>query len=416
MIPAAAAAAAGAGHAALLDVHATRTISVGSEQQFAAAVATLRDAGGTISLRPHVYRGELVVPPRSSRPLRIVGGPGVRIERILLDHTQRVSLGGVTISPVGADASIEVDSSRHVDLHDVRVTARGTRYSASVQLPDSSHVSIRRSEFTHCGDRSPRWSNCLQLRWADHVTVADSWFHDCRGCDFVHGRFRSDLALLRNRFERALPCRIGRRRCGHQDLVELFAGQRLRVVANRFGVYRVGGAQLYLTFAVDHVTIANNVFVGTDPRVPGYRARVGLIVGSSHADRLPHDVRIVNNTILTGAARLDGYLGSVRMSSRYGGVPRRLRPILANNVIGVLAVPHHVCSEARVSISNVILQGRGCSSSDRVGDAALDVGGRPSRGSRLLIDRADRRYAPRTDFRGRRRGRAPDIGAYEYGR
>ena len=62
---------------------------------------------------------------------------------------------------------------------------------------------------------------------------------------------------------RALPCAIGRVRCGHQDLIELFAGRWLRFEANRFGIYRMGGAQLYLTSAVDHVRITNNVFVGT---------------------------------------------------------------------------------------------------------------------------------------------------------
>ena len=389
------------------------TIRVSSESEFAAAVSALRDSGGTIMLLPHVFAGELVIGPRSSRRLRVVGAPGARVERLLLDHTQRVSLDGLTISPVTADASLTALSSRDVDVHGLQVTAEGTRYSASVALPGSSGVTIRRSVFTHCGDRSPRFVNCLWLRWASDVTVADSWFHDCLGCDFVHGRFGSRLTLVRNRFERTLPCQVGRRRCAHQDPVELFAGRGLRVIGNHFGVYKLGGAQLYLTNAIDDVTIANNVFVGIDPRVPGYRARVGLIVGSSHSPRVPHDVRIVNNTILTGATRTDGYLGSIRLSSRYGGLPRRERPIIANNVIGVLEVPHHVCSEARVSSSNVVLRGHACSGSDRVGAAALDRYGRPTASSRLLIGRADRRYAPATDAAGKPRDARPDVGAYE---
>jgi hypothetical protein len=52
------------------------------------------------------------------------------------------------------------------------------------------------------------------------------------------------LTIRGNRFERALPCAIGRIRCGHQDLIELFGRRRLRVEDNYFGVYEVGGAQL----------------------------------------------------------------------------------------------------------------------------------------------------------------------------
>ena len=119
------------------------------------------------------------------------------------------------------------------------------------------------------------------------MLIEDNRFHDCRGCDFVHGRFGSDLTIRRNRFERSLPCGMGRYRCGHQDLVQLFAGRRLRVEGNRFGLYRNGGAQLYLTNTVDYATIVNNVFVGTDPRVPGYHARMGIVIGAQRSDACP---------------------------------------------------------------------------------------------------------------------------------
>ena len=132
--------------------------------------------------------------------------------------------------------------------------------------------------------------------------IEDNRFHDCFGCDFVNGRFGSHLTIRDNRFERALPCRMGRYRCGHNDLVQLFGGRRLLVARNHFGVYREGGAQLYLTNAVDYATIVNNVFVGTDPSVPGYRARMGIVIGSSESQRLPYYAQVVNNTILTGDA------------------------------------------------------------------------------------------------------------------
>ena len=399
---------------------ASKTIRVRNDRQFQAAVSKLASSGGTIRLLPNSYHA-LRIGPRSEHPLRIIGRPGVRIERVLFDRTKHVSLARVRISPRRQHAVAEVNESKHIDLNDLVVTARGTRLSASVTAWASRYVRIRRSTFTHCGDRSVEWSNCLMLfRRTRHVTVEDNWFHDCYGCDFIHGRFGSHLTIRRNRFERALPCRfrlLGRVRCGHQDLVQLFKGRWLRVERNHFGVYKYGGAQLSLTGPIDHVSIANNVFVGTDPRVPGYRARMGLIIGAKGSNRLPRFVEVVNNTILTGFKRIDGYAGSLRISRayRYGGYSRRERPLIVNNVIGLLRTWGRVCFGARGSISNVVVRGHRCSRSDQVGFAHLDRRGRPTARSRRLIGRANASHAPTHDMTGRRRGRAPDIGAYEYG-
>ena len=398
----------------------SKTILVRNDKQCQAAVSKLARSGGTIRLLPNFYR-TLVVPPRSGRPLRIIGTPGVRIERVLFDRTKNVSLARVRISPRTQHAVVEVNGSKHVRLDDLVVTAQGTSLSASVTAWASRYVTISRSTFRHCGDRSVEWSNCLMLfRRTHHVTVEDNWFHDCYGCDFIHGRFGSHLTVRRNRFERALPCRfslLGRARCGHQDLVQLFAGKWLRVERNHFGVYKYGGAQLSLTGPVDHVSIANNVFVGTDPRVPGYQARMALVIGVRGSDRLPRFVEVVNNSILTGFKRIDGYAGSLRMSRayRYGGYSRRERPLIANNVIGLLQTWGRVCLGARGSVSNVVVRGHACSPSDVKGSANLDRRGRPTARSRLLIDTANPSHAPSHDMTGRRRGRAPDIGAHEYG-
>jgi hypothetical protein len=408
-----------AGASAAAEPAASKTIRVRNDKQFRVAVSKLANSGGTIRLQPHFYRA-LRIGPRSERPLRIIGKPGVRIERLLFDRTKRVSLVRVRISPRTQHAVVEVNESKHIYLSDLVVTARGTRLSASVTAWASRYVRIRRSTFTHCGDRSVEWSNCVMLfRRTQHVTVEDNWFHDCYGCDFIHGRFGSHLTIRRNRFERALPCRfglLGRVRCGHQDLVQLFKGSWLRVERNHFGVYKYGGAQLSLTGPIDHVSIANNVFVGTDPRVPGYRARMGLIIGVKGSDRLPRFVEVVNNTILTGFKRIDGYAGSLRISRayRYGGYSRRERPLIVNNVIGLLRTWGRVCFGARGSISNVFIRGHKCSRSDQVGFAHLDRGGRPTARSRRLIGRANRSLAPTRDMNGRRRRGAPDIGAYEY--
>ena len=399
---------------------ASKTIRVRNERQFQAAVSKLANSGGTIRLLPNFYRS-LVVTRRSDRPLRIVGRPGVRIERLVFDRTKRVSLARVTISPRTEHAIVEVNESKHIDLEQLFVTARGTRLSASVTAWASRYVRIRRSTFTHCGDLSVEWSNCLMVfRRTQYLTVEDNWFHDCYGCDFIHGRFGSHLTIRRNRFERALPCRfrvLGRVRCRHQDLVQLFAGKWLRVERNHFGVYKYGGGQLSLTGPIDHVAIANNVFVGIDPRLPAYRARMALIIGAKGSDHLPRFVEVVNNTILTGFKRIDGYAGSLRISRayRYGGYSRRERPLIANNVIALLHTYGRVCLGVRGSISNVIIRGHRCSRSDEEGPVYLDRRGRPTRRSQLLIDTANASLAPGYDMTGRRRRGAPDIGAYEYG-
>jgi parallel beta helix pectate lyase-like protein len=389
------------------------TLHVRTDAGFAIAVRRLSRSGGTIVLHSGLYRS-LVIPPRSWRPLRITGMRGVRVQNVLFYETQRVSFGRVRIGPINGDALVDVRSSRHIELHDLVVTAKGTRFSSSVLIPDSRNVTIRRSNFMHCGDRAVEFTNCVTLwRWSHRVLIEGNVFHDCQGCDFIHGRFGTDLTIRGNRFDRSLPCSMGRYRCGHQDLVQLFAGRRLLVTRNHFGVYREGGAQLYLTNNLDYATIVNNVFVGTDRRIPGYHARMGIVIGSNASRRLPHYAKVINNTILTGARRRDGYAGSLRMSSRYGGVQHWKRPIVANNVIALLETPGRVCLAAQRFINNVVIQGKSCSEFDLVGPADLDGSGRP-RADSTVIDGANRYYAPQTDATGRPRGNAPDIGAIEY--
>ena len=322
-------------------------LRVKSEDGFARAAQALRHRGGTIVLRPALYR-RLVVGPRGSAPLHVVGTRGARVANVLFDGTRNVTFGKVRVGPIGGHALFEVRRSRNVTLHDLHVSAKATRFSASVLIPDSVGVTIRDSTFTRCGDRAPDFVNCVTLyRWSHRVSIVRNRFHDCFGCDFVHGRFGTRLTIRDNTFDRALPCSMGKHRCGHNDLVQLFKGRHLLVEGNRFGVYRGGGAQLYLTNDVDYATIVNNVFRGTDPKVPGYRARMGIVIGANESKRLPHYAKVINNTILTGHRRIDGYAGSIRMSSRYGSVKRWKRPIVANNVIGLLEQPARVCNASQ---------------------------------------------------------------------
>src|SRR5918999_185490 len=392
-----------------------KTIRVAGDAQFAAAVRQLRWTGGKIVLRPRLYR-RLVVGPRGRAPLRIVGTRGARVQHVVFDGAQHVYFGRVRVGPISGDALVEVWRSRDIVLHDLVVSARRTGFSSSVLVANGVRVTVRRSNFMHCGDRARDFVNCVTLyRWSHRVVIEDNVFHDCWGCDFVHGRFGSRLVIRRNRFDRALPCSMGRHRCGHNDLVQLFGGRHVLVEGNRFGVYREGGAQLYLTNWVDYATIVNNVFVGTDPRVPGYHARMGIVIGSNASRRLPHHAKVINNTILTGTRRRDGYAGSIRMSSRYSRVPRWKRPIVANNVIALLEQPARVCNGSQRFLNNLVLHGRDCSRRIVLhpGPFGLDRMGRPHAGS-LVIDGANRHFAPRFDLTGRRRTGAPDIGALEY--
>ena len=108
-----------------------RTIVVGSDAAFARAAQALRKSGGTIVLRAGSY-ARLELGPRSARPLRVVGSPGTRVGRFLLARTQQVSIGRLTIAPVGGDARLELQGARNVDLHDLHVTARGTDFRSTI--------------------------------------------------------------------------------------------------------------------------------------------------------------------------------------------------------------------------------------------------------------------------------------------
>jgi parallel beta helix pectate lyase-like protein len=390
------------------------TIYVRDEVQFEQAMSAFRDRGGRVVLLRHLYRRALVIGQRSSGQLTIVGTPGARVQTLDLDATRAVAVERLTIAPLGGDSHLLVDHSRDVVLSQMTFTAAGTSNLVDVQLDHSIGVTVRASSFSHCGDGSPDWSLCLRPGWASHVTIEDNRFHDCLGCDFIHGRAGVDTTIRDNRFNRALACSSGAERCFHQDMVELFAAKGLVVSRNRFGVTQRGGAQLYLTNAVDDVRIANNLFKRSDPRAPGVHSPVGIFIGASTSPHLPHHVDIINNTILSGWRTRKHAAMSVLVSPRYIHLKRSNRPLLANNVLARVLQPHLLCDGLDRSIRNVVAEGRACSVSDSVGDPHVGARGRPTRASLLLIDRADAALAPPYDLTGRPRGGRPDIGCYEY--
>ncbi len=125
-------------------------------------------------------------------------------------------------------------------------------------------------------------------------------------------------------------------------------------------MYKQGGAQLYVTGPSRRTLIAHNVFRGTDPRVAGWQAPVGVLIGGSSGGPIPRYVRIEHNKIYTGATRADGYAASISISAGYGWrIPRPQRPVIAHNVIGLLETPSRLCNGAKL-IDNTILRGTDC--------------------------------------------------------
>lgn len=400
------------GHAAPAYAGAARFVTTGAA--FQKAVADFRQTGGRIVLLPGDYRRPLVVGPRSNSSLDIVGTLGARVQTLEILGSQSVTVRGLVVRPLGGNAGVLAERSRHIVFRGDTFTAKHTHFKVGLRLDFSRGVLIRNSDFSHCGDRTPKWSTCLLPRWAARVRVVHNWFHDCRGCDFIGGRAGPNVVIRENRFDRALACHTGWVKCAHQDLIELFRADGLLITRNVFGVSQGGGAQVNLATADDDVRIVNNVFFRDDPSAPGVVARVGILAGTRADSRIPLRLEIVNNTIVSGAPKGHHAASSIVLSPHYSNVLRRNRPLIANNVISSLMAPELVCGRDRDSIQNVVAAGTGCSQTDVVGDPMLGADGRPTAASTLLIDLADPALAPPVDLDGAARVGPPDIGAFEF--
>ena len=400
---------------------ASAAIPVRTSAEFQAAVEQLKTSGGMIRLRRNTY-GQLVVPARGDRRLRIVAEPGANARNLVLRNTRAVTVVGLRIAPShGRHARVSVVGSRGIRFERLAVGGRRS-LRANGSVVRSTNVVFAESTFTRCGEgKTPLAGYCVLLRDNERVRVVSSRFHDCFGCDFVHGIYNADVAIRRNSFDRAIPGRCGTDyfRCHHQDSIHLANGRDLVIDSNRFGLQFSGAAQVYVNGAIRRVKVSNNVFLGTDPRVPQLAGPTGLWIGNRIAEDVPRGVVVTNNTILTGAPRTlrgDRFPteSSVLLSPLYSGLPVAERPLFANNVIGLAKTPHYFCEHVRASVRNAIVAGKPCSQSDVAGDPQLDAQGRPSAGSTLVINRGQARYATRHDIAGVRRDALPDIGAYEY--
>src|SRR6185312_9991130 len=111
--------------------------------------------------------------------------------------------------------------------------------------------------------------------------------------------------------------------------------------------------QLYISEASDHVRITNNVFRGTDPLAPGVSPRVGILIGTRIATRLPRDVEIINNTVLSGKLKFGIHNpSSIVLSPRYANVLWVNRPLVVNNILAHQQAPSVTCNQARKAVHN----------------------------------------------------------------
>lgn len=380
-------------------------IAVHDEASFKAAVSRAR-AGATIQLADGDYPQLRVENRTFAGPVLIEGSTNAKLAGIAFVNSSNLVLQGVTVTPPGqAPAKIEVlDSSGKIVIDRVHVDGRDENVGAFVQTArNTSDVTVRDSELTNCG----RGRGCIRPGARD-LRIINNRFYDCRSCTFIKGG--GNGAVVRgNTFDLAhsVECTGGQAACPHNDLIHIMGGGPWTIVGNRFGTYEVGAAQVYANpgltnenAPIHDLLIASNIFTGE----AGLAIRIG--VGQVSQTPPPKNVRIVNNTILSGR------LSALLLVPLWDQSPLAERPLVANNILGSLNASN--CSRGRF-VRNLVLRAPSCGK-DRIGDAKLKAStAAPSAKSSLVVNKADPRYAPKTDFYGRHRKGRPDLGAVELG-
>ena len=386
------------------------TRAVRTETGFQRVVAQMRSSGGTIVLRGGVY-GKLTIGPRRGRWLTIRARPLATVRSLSLLRASRVRIVGLRVRPAGGlPGLLSVTGSSRVTLDGLRVSAAGTELSARLRLRVSDRVLVRRGRFAYCGERV----TCILTGRSSRVWVVASTFRDCLGCDFIRGHIGEGFVVRGSTFDRAVPGPCGTAwECNHQDAIQVQSGRNLLIAGNRFGLVHVGAGQIYASGPIDGLTIRNNVFLGRDVAYPDVDGWAGIVIGHHGSDAVvPQSVRIIHNTVLTGATRPDGITNSVFMTPKLLELPVEERPVMANNVLGIVGTPERLCTLLGVSSRNVVREGVGCSEADAVADPGLDERGEPLEGS-IVVDQGDPAWAWHVDLRGRPRDDLPDIGAFE---
>jgi hypothetical protein len=369
------------------------TIPVTDPASFASAIASAQ-SGDTISLAPGMYPTLTVQHRKFKNPVQIVGTRDVQIGEIDFANSKGIVLSGVTITPVAnVRAMVWVtNNSSQITIDNVLFNGQTQALGAFLKTdPGTSDVTLQHSELTNCGQKG----KCVDLG-ATNLQVLNNNFHDCLSCIFIKGS--GDGALVRgNTFQGTGPgsCVGGEASCPHNDEIAIFGGGPWTIVGNRFGDMKQGTAQIYVqsgNHPTHDVLIADNIFGGDAP----YAVRVGTGGGPQP----PSNVRIVNNTMLSG------HLNSLRLNDEWSGLANK--PVVANNVMASLAQAN--CPRG-VFVSNLVMSGNACGGD--VGPANLDPNDAPTPSSTLVINRANPSYAPPIDYYGN--SPLGDRGAVKYG-
>jgi hypothetical protein len=324
-------------------------------------------------IRRHQYSG----------PVTIQGTAATKLDGLVIKQSRNIVLSGFSMTPSSRGrATLGLVSSSFITIDHVVFDGRLEELGAGLNMNgDSSDVTVKNSEFTNCGFGTRCFSPAGR-----NVTLTSSNFHDCYDCDFVRGG-GLNVVITNNTFDRAMPgtCTGGTTECPH------------------FGDRSAGAAQLFIASGLgsskgpDDVYVANNTFDGGHM---GYAIRV--------MNRpLPTNVRVVNNTVLTGD------ISSIRVDDYYARVAASARPTIANNIFKRLTTVN--CALANFS-SNLIQEGSTCAPTDSVGDPHLSASEFPTVLSTLVLSMANQSLAPATDKVGRPRLPSADRGALQLAR
>jgi hypothetical protein len=217
------------------------------------------------------------------------------------------------------------------------------------------------------------------------------------------------MTIRGNTFDRAVhgSCAADGTACPHNDLIQISGGGPWLIQNNRFGEREGGAASIFISPGVGNtdnpihdVKIVSNVLSSTTGRYA-----IKLKGGAAVSRGLIRDVRIVNNTIWSGT------LAALVIEAGWETLGTAQRPLVANNIF--LNMSANTCPRG-VFVANVVKLGHARCTGLRKADPALNAKGGPTRASTAVVNKADRRYAPKRDFYGRFRNGLPDIGAIEF--
>jgi parallel beta helix pectate lyase-like protein len=373
--------------------HST-TLAASDTASFARALSVAQ-AGDTIALADGDYP---LLRVWRAHSLTIRGSRAARIEGFDLWRVSNVTLSGMTTTPLGdTRVVVSIKDSTDVTLDDLLIDGQDEMIGAGIITAGATNVTLQNSELTNCGNKE----RCVGIRRGSISTVVlNNMFHDCFDCDFIRSG-ASGVTIKGNTFDRAIP---GRCACNHNDHIQIGGGGPWTIIGNRFGVKHGGAASIYVNPGntnvgdpIRDVRIESNYFSGD-------AGLFGVKIGDSKL-WLMKRISVINNTIMSGN------IAAVQIEPGWKRRPQSERPRVANNVFRRMSWSS-VCRHGQFS-SNLTMTGAACADG-QAGPANLGIDGRPTAESRLLIDKADWRYAPLSDYFGSARVGPPDRGAVEF--